>query len=173
MKSALSSFIKSDFAKSKKFLFLIPVPFLVIAPCLGLVNLRTFNFWAVALIIESVVAFFQFGLFKLLDKIPREVSPRFFILSVAIAVFATQISFALTYWLTRTNSSYLCVAGSKTVVENFKDALYFSVITFFTVGYGDIVPVGDFQFTAMVEVNLGVLLILAFFSWGLNIWERK
>ena len=48
---------------------------------------------------------------------------------------------------------------------SFADALYFSVITIATVGYGDIIPLGPLaRGLASVEVVLGLLLLLFGFS---------
>jgi voltage-gated potassium channel len=56
------------------------------------------------------------------------------------------------------------VHGSPTNIS-FPDALYFSVITMATVGYGDITPAGALvRALASVEVVLGVLLLLFGFS---------
>jgi len=41
-------------------------------------------------------------------------------------------------------------------------------VTLLTVGYGDIVPKGDFRFTAVAEVYGGTLFIFSFFAWGLS-----
>ena len=42
-------------------------------------------------------------------------------------------------------------------------------MTFFTLGYGDIVPVGTFRYLAIFEVFLGVILMGTFFSFGVNL----
>lgn len=41
---------------------------------------------------------------------------------------------------------------------NFGEALYFSVVTFTTVGYGDFVPIGWARWISMIEVMSGVFL---------------
>jgi hypothetical protein len=50
---------------------------------------------------------------------------------------------------------------------NFFQGLYFSVITFFTVGYGDMTPVGFCKLIAMLEAFSGVL-IMSLFVVGLS-----
>ena len=44
----------------------------------------------------------------------------------------------------------------------FLESLYFSGITFTTIGYGDIAPIGVTRFIAVIEGFLGVLLISSF-----------
>jgi len=56
------------------------------------------------------------------------------------------------------------VRGAVTNIS-FADALYFSVITIATVGYGDITPVGPLvRGLASIEVVAGLLLLLFGFS---------
>ncbi|THV24735.1 potassium channel family protein [Peteryoungia ipomoeae] len=45
------------------------------------------------------------------------------------------------------------------VVDNFETALYFSTITFSTVGYGDVVPHSEWRMMAALEGVNGFLLI--------------
>ncbi len=44
-------------------------------------------------------------------------------------------------------------------VRTFADAVYFSVITYTTVGYGDIVPIGLGRMLAGIEALIGLVLI--------------
>jgi potassium channel LctB len=49
----------------------------------------------------------------------------------------------------------------------FLDCLYFSVVTLFTVGYGDIIPIGLGRVVAILEVMLGYALSAALvLSWA-------
>ena len=61
--------------------------------------------------------------------------------------------------------SAMMTPGTPSEVES----LYFSAVTFFTLGYGDIVPVGTFRYLAIFEVFLGVILMGTFFSFGVNL----
>ncbi len=44
-------------------------------------------------------------------------------------------------------------------VEKITDAIYFSFITATSTGFGDIIPLGFFKITAIIEVTLGLLLL--------------
>ncbi len=43
--------------------------------------------------------------------------------------------------------------------DSFGPCLYFSVVTFTTLGYGDYIPEGGLRYVAAIEVLLGVILI--------------
>ena len=53
-------------------------------------------------------------------------------------------------------------SGDVEVVHSFTDALYFSVVTFTTLGYGDMQPLPGWRWLAATEAALGACLIAAF-----------
>ena len=45
------------------------------------------------------------------------------------------------------------------ILVDFLEALYFSLVTFTTVGYGDIIPVGVSIILSSIEMILGVTMV--------------
>lgn len=65
--------------------------------------------------------------------------------------------FGITYWLLQMWPSLGHITGER--AEHIFDAVYFSAITFTTVGYGDRAPVGALRFLAGTEALTGFVLI--------------
>lgn len=59
-------------------------------------------------------------------------------------------------------TNYLMFFSNGNHVDNFFDAIYFSAVTFFAIGYGDIIPQGMFKIVAIIEVILMVLMNIVF-----------
>jgi hypothetical protein len=83
------------------------------------------------------------------------------ILVVVLATFVGHTiavwTYALAYWVL---SVGLQVGSFKGLpVENFQDCLYFSVVTYTTLGFGDQVPVSHARLIAGVEALNGLMLI--------------
>jgi len=70
-------------------------------------------------------------------------------LRIAALVTILLSLFAATY------SFFGLKEGAAIVKHNFADAMYFSAVTFTTVGYGDIVPAGYMRLVASIEAFTG------------------
>lgn len=57
------------------------------------------------------------------------------------------------------NLSFFLVLEKKLIFVDFLEALYFSLVTFTTVGYGDIIPVGVSVILSSIEMILGVTMV--------------
>lgn len=132
----------------------------------GAVHWNTLNFWLTASVALFVVTVFDLFVLGMLDD--ERMMPSQFLLRMMVMVVTMQTSFACIYYWAQSPTAYLVHANGQPVTD-FVDALYFSGVTLLTVGYGDIVPRGDFRFTAVAEVYGGTLFIFAFFTWGLSV----
>ncbi len=75
------------------------------------------------------------------------------------AIFGTVALFGVGYWaLAHTGPGYLVFTYDPQAVPGLGDALYFSIVTISSLGYGDIRPIGP----ARVLVSLEVIVGLAF-----------
>lgn len=114
-----------------------------------------------ALVVALVVGMHYEFLRRLSETMPRlPVAPRATILvSVfgAIVAHSTEIwIFAIAYRI-KTMLGLGELAGETT--SGFLDCVYFSFVTYTTVGYGDIYPLGYLRFLAGVESLVGLVLI--------------
>jgi Ion channel len=89
------------------------------------------------------------------------VPPRARIIAVVLAAFVGHTlavwTYAFAYWVLAVRWQVGGFAGLP--VEGFQDCLYFSVITYTTVGFGDQVPVSHARLIAGVEALNGLMLI--------------
>ena len=131
----------------------------LLAPVFGFTGWNL-TFWFTLATTLAVVACLDFLVHKALHKTQ---APSHFLLFMFGLVISTHILFSAIYHYTATGANYL--TGSS---RHFWDAFYFSGVTLFTVGYGDIVPIGDFRFVSVVQIYLGHLLIFTAVAWGLG-----
>ncbi|MBM4765089.1 potassium channel family protein [Bacillus sp. B15-48] len=91
----------------------------------------------------------------------------FFVL--AIIYLTVMIGFGLIYFLVGSEiqpilneaEEYSATTGTETVIK-LETALYFSAITLFSVGYGDISPIGIGRWIAVIEALVGYTIPTAF-----------
>ncbi len=69
------------------------------------------------------------------------------------------IIFSILYMVTGLSINGEYVTYAEDVLSNFSKSLYFSVVTFTTVGYGDITPLGLSVLLSAIEMFLGVTMV--------------
>jgi len=85
-----------------------------------------------------------------------------FILSYAIFIIMIIFLFTGIFF---SNNTQFATASNDQVTIKFEEALYFSTITFTTVGYGDLTPIGKNRLIASIEAITGVILNIAFIGY--------
>ncbi len=82
---------------------------------------------------------------------------------VLFSIVVVNFIFSLIYTMFYSASNMLtCMDNSVGIIEKILGNLYFSAITFFTVGYGDCSPLGFFKILAPLEGFVGVFLMSYF-----------
>ena len=76
------------------------------------------------------------------------------------------IGFGLIYILLETK-------GHQVLIERLGTYIYFSAVTLFSVGYGDIAPIGIGRLIAMIEALIGYTIPAAFVARAVFDLERK
>ncbi|MBI1953200.1 MAG: hypothetical protein HYS41_03665 [Candidatus Omnitrophica bacterium] len=135
----------------------------------GSIRAASLNFWLTAAAAFTLVTVFDSLVLSMVDH--SHITPTQLLFRTMLLVMLVQLAFASIYHFAQDETAFLAREGER--VTDFNDALYFSGVTLMTVGYGDIVPRGDFRFTAMAEVYSGVLFIFAFFTWALSVMANR
>ena len=78
------------------------------------------------------------------------------LLLLSIHIFEIWI-FGFSYYLAEKVVGGGTILGTR--VEGFLEYIYFSAVTYTTIGYGDLLPMGPIRFMAAVEALTGLLMI--------------
>lgn len=100
--------------------------------------------------------------FRRISKPTMAVIDRMSIPILAVWMCCFILLFALAYWLLGFRGQGLATASSAWVP--FPDCAYFSVVTFTSLGYGDIVPHGTSKIFACLEVVVGLAFLGVFIA---------
>ena len=91
-----------------------------------------------------------------------------FVGHLTVFTFLTMILFGLLYSTFSDETSYLFDIVQGTSVAGVQNGIYFSGVTLFSIGYGDLVPYGFFRIVAILQAFIGSFIVLSFFSLGVS-----
>lgn len=117
----------------------------------------------------TIIVLYSAGLMIFVRKWFRSQSIAMFIISYAILVLIIIFLFAGVYY---DHSTDFKIYGEKTNIK-FEDAMYFSTVTFTTVGYGDITPTEINRLVASIEAFIGIIFNIAFIGFALTNRNRR
>lgn len=116
---------------------------------------------SVILVVVTIVIFYEVLRLTSNHLSDLPIPPRARIIVVVLACFLGHTVavwvYAATYWVFAVHWDVPTFAGVP--VDTFRDCLYFSVVTYTSLGYGDQVPVSHARMIAGVEALNGLLLI--------------
>jgi hypothetical protein len=82
---------------------------------------------------------------------------------VIFSILVVNLLFAILYTLFMGDTNLIsCIPNDLSIGAKFFESLYFSSITFFTIGYGECVPQGFFKVIAPIQGFTGVFLMSYF-----------
>jgi hypothetical protein len=116
---------------------------------------------SIVIISAILILLYSIGLVIWVKSLFRSKNVLSFIVSYAIFVVIVIILFSGAYF---ENSSQFKLDGQPTQLT-FEETIYFSTITFTTVGYGDISPTGINQLIATTQAIIGTILNIAFMGY--------
>src|SRR5947207_2994455 len=101
--------------------------------------------------LAQIRAFFRRLLITLIERVP--------LFAYILSYVGGIILFGLAYYLLTPSANGLIQSGTQPGPINLGTALYFSIITICTVGYGDLVPIGFARFLACSESMFGIAMV--------------
>lgn len=139
---------------------------------------------SVLLVIATILVLYEVLRFTSAHLSELPVPPRLRIVVVVLAGFVGHTAavwiYAFAYWLLAIKLEHGGFSGAP--VASFEDCLYFSVVTYTSLGFGDLLPASHLRMVAGVEALNGLLLIgwTASFTylameryWPLHAAERR
>lgn len=111
---------------------------------------------------------FSFYMYRMTKDLARV------LILLIIAIITILIMFSAVYSTQIDDNSYFYVHDGKINSLNKFDAIYFSTVTFTTLGYGDITPVGHYRIFAVFEALTGYICVGLFVgALGLYFSDRS
>lgn len=116
---------------------------------------------SVIITVMVFVLIYSVGLIPWIDNILKSRKVMYFILSYAFFILMIVLLFAGLYSANSLEFTYL---GEATELS-FEDSLYFSVISYTTVGYGEFSPTGVNKLISSIQAIMGMILNIAFIGY--------
>ncbi|GEM_PF-2941986 len=139
------------------------------------INKNHLFYFTLTLILFVVVIYSMFLAFRLIRRILTEPSESrlFKFKALLIFYFLTGfIAFSSFYYLLMSNGSHFNGIINTTMTSTIMSSIYFTFITFFTIGYGDITPVSDFARTLVIfETLFSFTTLSIFLTFLFNMFE--
>jgi len=167
MKNSVFYRIKVLLSLIKEFVFLIVLStiFFLIMNIWG--HLEFPNLWVTVLVFFSITKIYLLvsHTFKKLDKLIKDnhsFKHMLFLLGAIITLIIT--SFTIDYLCVSEiyKDAFYGIEYSQPVVSRFADLLYFSIVTFTTVGYGDITPINPVAKLITVFEMMSAFVVIVF-----------
>jgi hypothetical protein len=117
------------------------------------------------LVIASILIHYEVMRLTMTHLRELPVPPRMRVLGVVVALFAAHTAevwlYGIGYWLLLGRMTPGGFGGEQMPAgfAGFEECLYFSAVTYTSLGFGDLYPVGHFRLIAGVEALNGLLLI--------------
>lgn len=116
---------------------------------------------AIVVVAIVFVLVYSIGLVPWVDELLKSRKIVSFILSYTFFVLMIILLFAGLYY----SNNELFLQKGKPIKLSFEESLYFSTITFTTVGYGDIAPLATNRLIAAIEAVGALILNIAFIGY--------